>query len=360
MVGLTATGLTLTTAALATWAVVATRPGTAGDSATPDTLAAAEGGLAAIDELAPDDTASKTASDDDAAEEETPGPTTEPTAGPGGHPGGGQPAPVSANGTLCGASFVPENGESNQQALERHDQLFNGLEVVRIFYPGLPQNWPGKVNTGTRPMIVSFKASPDTVNSGSLDQRLGEWFRAAPRDRTIWWSYYHEPEDNIQNGKFTAAAYRTAWQRLARLADEAGNPNLLATLILMGWTLEPGANRNWKDYYAGPEYIDVLAWDLYNLQWKKGTYKDPAANFQRVIATSQAEGKPFGIAETGTPLLGGDTGAQRAAWLRGTVDVLSRAGAQFIAYFHLDWPDAGIDYRLHDEPSRAVWREFCT
>lgn len=48
------------------------------------------------------------------------------------------------------------------------------------------------------------------------------------------------------------------------------------------------------------------------------------------------------------------------AWLRGTIEVLSQAGALFIAYVRLDWPHAGIDNRLHDEPSRAVWREFCS
>jgi len=107
--------------------------------------------------------------------------------------------------------------------------LFSGLEVVRIFYPGLPANWPGKVDTGGRPVIVSFKASPDEINSGSLDRRLGDWFKATPRDRTIWWSYYHEPEDNIENGEFTAAAYRTAWRRLVRLA--------------VGWHRLPAARR---------------------------------------------------------------------------------------------------------------------
>lgn len=314
-------------------------------------------------DLTPDDAAGNLAAEEEGSTDEatpTPGATAGPATPATGPAAAGNSAPLVAGRTLCGASFQPENGESNQQALERHDRMFNGLEVVRIFYPGLPANWPGKVNTGNRPVIVSFKASPSEINSGSLDQRMRDWFRTAPRDRTIWWTYYHEPEDNIEAGEFTAATYRTAWQRLVRLADEAGNPNLQATLILMGWTLEPGSKRNWRDYYAGPEYIDVLGWDLYNLQWKKGTYKNPAENFQKVIAVSQAEGKPFGIAETGTPLLGGDTGAQRAAWLRGTIEVLSRAGAQFIAYFHLDWPSAGIDYRLHDEPSRAVWREFCS
>jgi len=263
--------------------------------------------------------------------------------------------------TLCGASFTTEAaGETYQEALARIDGYYNGLEVVRIFYPGLPQAWPGKLDTGGRPMIVSFKAPPADVIAGRHDAALGTWFRTAPRDRVVWWTYFHEPENDIEAGSFTAAQFRQAWQRLAGLADAAGNPDLRATLILMGWTLEPGSGRNWRDYYAGPQHVDVLGWDLYNLSWRNGNYRPPADNFQRVVAVSQAEGLPFGIAETGTPILGSDDGTGRADWLRGSVDYLTAAGAQFVAYFDLNWPSAGIDYRLRDAAGQAVWRGFCS
>jgi hypothetical protein len=262
--------------------------------------------------------------------------------------------------TLCGASFTTElPGETYQQALARIDGYYDGLEVVRVFYSGLPQAWPGKLNTGGRPMIVSFKAAPADVIAGRHDAALAEWFRTAPRDRTLWWTYFHEPENDIESGSFTAAQFRQAWQRIAGLADAAGNPGLRATLILMGWTLEPGSGRNWRDFYPGRSYVDVLGWDLYNLSWRNGNYRPPADNFGRVVATSQAEGLPFGIAETGTPILGGDDGTARAAWLSATVDYLSAAGAEFVAYFDLDWPSAGIDYRLRDAAGQAVWRAFC-
>jgi len=264
-------------------------------------------------------------------------------------------------GTLCGASFTTEvAGETYQQALARIDGYYNGLDVIRIFYPGLPQAWPGKLDTGGRPMIVSFKAAPADVIAGRHDTALATWFRTAPRDRIIWWTYFHEPENDIQAGSFTAAQFRQAWQRIATLADGAGNPQLRATLILMGWTLEPGSGRNWRDYYAGPAYVDVLGWDLYNLSWRNGNYRPPADNFRRVVTVSQAEGLPFGIAETGTPIVGTDDGTGRAAWLRGSIDYLTAAGAQFVAYFDLDWPSAGIDYRLRDPAGRAAWREFCS
>jgi hypothetical protein len=263
--------------------------------------------------------------------------------------------------TLCGASFAREGGESWQDALAREDALFNDLEVVRVFNSGLPRAWPGEPNPGSRPVIVSFKAAPAQILAGQHDAALSTWFANAPRDRVTWWSYFHEPEDNIQRGDFTAAQYRQAWQRIAGLADAAGNPQLRATLILMGWTLETGSGRNWRDYYPGAGAIDVLGWDLYNLSWKNGNYRDPVDNFDQVVAVSQAEGLPFGIAETGTPIVNGDA-AGRATWLQGAIDYLSANGAQFIAYFDLYWEGDTdtIEYRLRDPAGQQVWHNFCS
>lgn len=264
--------------------------------------------------------------------------------------------------TLCGASFTSESpGETYQQALARVDGYYNGLEVVRIFYSDLPQEWPGKLNINGRPMIVSFKALPSEVLAGAHDTTLRDWFRNAPTNQEIYWSYYHEPEDNIAAGTFTAAQYRQAWQRISGLARQAGNSRLHATLILMGWSLEAASGRNWRDYYPGREYLEVLGWDLYNASWRNGQYKPIPELFAKVISTSQAEGLRFGIAETGSPIVAGDDGTRRATWLREMASHLTANGAVFVSYFDLDWTNhGGPDYRLRDAASQAAWREFCS
>jgi hypothetical protein len=263
--------------------------------------------------------------------------------------------------TLCGASFTNElPGETYQQALARVDGYYNGLDTVRVFYPGLPQPWPGKLDAGTRPLIISFKAPPANVIAGAHDAALRTWFQTAPRDRDMYWTYFHEPENDIQDGAFTAAQFRQAWQRIAGLAREAANPRLRGTLILMGWSVNPNSGRNWRDYYPGRQHVDVIGWDLYNPSWQNGAYKDVTELFADVIAASRSEGLPFGIAETGSPRVAGDAGAGRAAWLRQLTSHLTSAGAVFVAYFDLDWPRAGVDYRLRDSASMAAWREFCT
>ena len=93
-----------------------------------------------------------------------------------------------------------------------------------MFYSGLPQAWPGKLDAGGRPMIISFKAPPAEVLAGTHDARLRDWFRTAPTDQDIYWTYFHEPENDIQSGAFTAAQFRQAWQRIVRAGRRGGQP----------------------------------------------------------------------------------------------------------------------------------------
>lgn len=75
----------------------------------------------------------------------------------------------------------PESGETYQEALARLDDYYGGLESVRVFYSGLPADWPGKLDAGGRPMVVSFNADPGQVAAGQHDVWLDRWFREAPR-----------------------------------------------------------------------------------------------------------------------------------------------------------------------------------
>ena len=81
--------------------------------------------------------------------------------------------------------------------------------------------------------MVSFKALPTTILSGADDTALSHFFNTAPTGSPIYYSYYHEPEDNIAAGQFTLADYKAAWARVVAIADAAHNPDLHSTLILM-------------------------------------------------------------------------------------------------------------------------------
>lgn len=267
------------------------------------------------------------------------------------------PAPPSApnGGTLFGTTVWTGDGVNMSTGLAKSRAAYGNLEIVRVFYPGLPAAWPGSAGTVGGNVEVSFKALPKDVLSGSLDSRLSTWFATAPKGRQVIWTYYHEPEDDIARGSFSAADYRAAWQHLAALADKSGNPALKSSLVLMGWSLSKQSGRNWKDYYPGSAAIDILGWDVYNLGAKKGVYNAPATVVGDIATTSRAEGKAWGVAELGSVLISGDgSGTGRAQWLRDMGAYLKSNGAYYVTYF--DAP-VGAEYRLFDAPSKNAWRD---
>lgn len=263
---------------------------------------------------------------------------------------------LEAGTTAYGALVAPRGGLTYQQQLASSEQRYGGrLGVVRYFDSNYPDSWTYYTSLmGDRDVNISFRISPTTVNSGSADSRLRSWFASAPTDRTIYWTYMHEPEDDIQRGAFTAAAFRTAWARIAAIAREANKPNLHATLVLMCWTVEPASGRNWLNYYS-PGDVDVIGWDCYNGGWRRGVYADPVTNiFPRPIAASRSVGLPWAIAELGSIRVPSDTtGEGRAAWITRAVQHLHSEGAEYVAWF--DTTTSTSDYRLLDEPSRQAW-----
>jgi hypothetical protein len=214
-------------------------------------------------------------------------------------------------------------------------------------------------------VAVSFKYPPAEVIAGRHDAYLRSWFATAPRGKDVYWTFWHEPEDKIKKGEFTAAEYRAAWARLRVLSDTAHNARLHPTLILMSYSLDPASRRNWRDYYPGRDTVEVLGWDAYNTRAGQGEYVPVTAVFGAVVRESQAERMPFGIPETGSALVAGDTGEARTQWLESAMEYLTEHGARFVAYFDNDGsqlPGTGwtvADFRLRDIQGVAAWRTFC-
>ena len=119
---------------------------------------------------------------------------------------------------------------------------------------------------------MSFKLDPQAVIAGQFDESMRDWFENAPRNHAVYWVYWHDPENDIEDGKFTAAQYQAAFTHLDKLADQADNPQLRSTLVLMSYTTEGVSGRDWKDYYPGDDTIDIFAWDVYNRSYGDGGY----------------------------------------------------------------------------------------
>lgn len=266
----------------------------------------------------------------------------------------GSGSPVATGPTQFGAAFQQEPGETYEEALARTDETIGPLDVVRVFYQGEPDPWPGKAPD--RHVVVSFKLEPRAVTAGLYDQAMTGWFAAAPRDQDVTWVYWHEPEDDIERGEFTAEEFRAAFAHLAGLADQAGNPRLRSALVLMSYTLRPPSGREWRDYYPGDDVVDVFAWDVYNR--RTDGYSSPEELLDRPRQVAESVGKPFAVAELGSKLAQGDDGQARAQWLLDLGDYALAHGARFVCYFDFVWNDGADDYRLDDEPSAAAWRQL--
>lgn len=253
---------------------------------------------------------------------------------------------------LFGGTAYRESGESYRQAYLRVTAKYGGMDALRTFYPGMPASWSTiNANSGDTPVVVSFKAGTSMILSGQHDAQLRRWFAEAPTGRLTYWTYWHEPE----NDTVDKAAYRRAWAHIAALADQARNPRLHATMILMCWTLNPHSGRDWHDYYAGGDVIDVMAFDCYNKGFKNGVYLDPRRILTPVVEAAASAGKPWGIAEFGSKVVYPDGGfVGRAQWLREFGASVRALGGTFATYFD---SSVGGDFRLKDQPSIDAWTD---
>jgi hypothetical protein len=241
-----------------------------------------------------------------------------------------------------GSSVWPIGKQTYTQALARVDQMLTP-ELLRHYCTGAP-SWP---NVGSHSLVISFKLLPAEVLAGKWDTQLATFFAATPRPS--YWSYWHEPEDNIAKGQFTAADYRAAWAHIAAIAKASGKP-LRSVLILMGWTLKPAARRTWTDYYPGADVIDVLGWDEY--VWT--ATDDPAKTFDLCRTASAAAGKPWRICETGVGSVQHPDPAVRGGKL--TALARSLTGAEFVTYFD-SAPDGKYHWQISDDPAAAgAWK----
>jgi FlgD Ig-like domain len=253
---------------------------------------------------------------------------------------------------LSSAPDIPMLGSSyaSLSELSQLTSAFGHMPVVRVYYPGLPaaEAWSanGKAGANHSAVVVSFKALPNTILSGADDAALSHFFDTAPTDHPIYYSYYHEPEDNIAAGEFTLAGYKQAWAHVAALANAAHNPQLHSTLILMAYDLEKSSGREWKDYLPAGNIVTTLGWDAYPagaVADKNPQLTPPATFMGPAVAASQSVGLPFGFAEFGVEDLPG-----RAAWLDSVGSYILNSGAVFGTLFK--------GAQMSDSSSISAWR----
>jgi hypothetical protein len=269
--------------------------------------------------------------------------------------GGGKPT---RSALVANDATLPMLGSSVKDAadLAQDTSQFGRMPIVRVYYPGLPPStaWTtGLAGANKSAVIVSFKALPTDILSGADDAALRHFFDTAPTGHPIYYSYYHEPEDNIAAGQFKLADYKAAWAHVVALADAAHNSYLHSTLILMEWDLVKASGRDWKNYLPGGGIISVLGWDAYPVGSATNVPQLTAApDFMGpAIAASKSVGLPYGFAEFGL-----STPAGRPGWLANIGKYLMGSGALFGSLFNgnAQYPTL----QLTDSGSISVWRGY--
>jgi hypothetical protein len=258
------------------------------------------------------------------------------------------PGGTSGRAPLFGAS-IPSGGDLAQETGQ-----FGHMPIVHVYYNGLPKTnaWTGGLAGANKSaVIVSFNASPSAILSGADDSTLKHFFDTAPTGHPIYYCYIHEPEHHIELGQYSAAAYRSAWTHVAKIAQGAHNPDLRATLILMGYDVQKSSHRNWRDYMPSGGIITTVAWDAYPDGAAPGPTRalvPPGPKFMGPeIAASKAAGLAFGFAEFGATIQNG-----RGPWLTAVGNYLMTSGAAFACLF--DSPL--FHFRLTDSASINAWR----
>jgi len=79
----------------------------------------------------------------------------------------------------------------------------------------------------------------------------------------VWVSFFHEPEDNIAGGEFTAAQWRQIQLQVRERMDALDTKNIALGGCLMWWTFDSRSGRNPEDYYPGPDVFDFMGSDHY-------------------------------------------------------------------------------------------------
>lgn len=224
--------------------------------------------------------------------------------------------------------------------------------VAAFGKPGFMRLWPNRFTTTWRggliptyvddakiPVYINLGSDVAGVNRGAYDAAFVQILKTAPRDRWIWFSFAHEPE----NDGFTVAAWQQAQMRLAKLKTTYAPTNVRFAPLLMGTTYmsnryavsAPG-NVPWTTWFDFDlTNVDALGADIY--QWGKSdaTADSAATVVTPVINAATSKGKGLLVGELGARNTLSD--GARASFLGDAVKLFNASPkTQAVAYFEND------------------------
>jgi len=221
------------------------------------------------------------------------------------------------------------------------------IGAARVFFSQVPTSWSSSPILRALPTgaLVAFSFNSGTaaaVTAFELSRPAG-----TPCTATFW----HEPENDGQwQGASGQAAYRAQWDYYAPAIRAGGCQPML---VLMRYTLNQPGGVDWHGWYSSSA-VDVLGWDAYNSGQKKqpAIYTDPAIILDKMAAAGAEQGKPWAIAETGSPIE--RTSGERATWAAALAQGVVARGGLFACWWDQANPETGFDNTL-DPAAAQAW-----
>jgi hypothetical protein len=210
--------------------------------------------------------------------------------------------------------------------------------AVRRTYDEWPARHPAE-DAGRNSTVWSFKPPFVQFLAGSLDADFMAALNSIPDDGfQRYVIVYHEPEDNVEDGDFTASQYREVQVRARAIIDGANTKRQTKLRFggnLMSWTFQTASGRNPANYFPGAGVWDFLALDGYSGrndrtgQWEGG--RTPQAIFDTSLKFCRDNGVRFAIAETGIDVLAPEP--DRVAWIKSCRQYAKDANCEFWCYW---------------------------
>ncbi|MBA2559608.1 MAG: hypothetical protein H0V07_06900 [Propionibacteriales bacterium] len=254
-----------------------------------------------------------------------------------------------------------------------------GIGVARVYYTRmLPTTWDAS-KEGASPQAacqVSFKAEPADVAAGQHDATIVSWVESIPAGWLVYLTFWHEPNDELRDGRFSAQSYRAAWSRLSTLVRRQTRVRDGATVRLVPnfMAYQVGVDGQWSDdWVPRPNEVDFVSWDIYGNptggDGLSGGYPPPQGPVDPCLRASGRLGfASWGISEFNTPARSWDADeSARRSWLTDfhayAVSTTRQVGPQLGApRIMLLWEGNGVnwDQTFETAATWAWWRQVIT
>jgi len=204
------------------------------------------------------------------------------------------------------------------------------MDVRHHYEPDLPTSWIADADCAKdvqRKIVTICSVKPFGYETGGAPYktRLKGYLSTIPTDHEVYFIVFHEPEDEIEAGRFTAAQY-IKWQTDARVVIDELNVSRVKKIKLVGtlmaWSCDKGqSGRSIDTYIPPPGTWDALGWDGYDRRWALKKDSEPISSLMShavstafptggALENNKRLGLPFLIIETGTP----EDNPERVKW----------------------------------------------